>query len=93
MDGEFTADQLALIRQAIATGRLHRADEAVKEALGVWEQRERGRAEFLASVDEARAEIAAGEGIPLTQDSIRDLAEGVKRRGRERLAAERPAPV
>jgi antitoxin ParD1/3/4 len=93
MDVEFTPDQQALIREAIATGRLHSADEAVKEALGLWEQRERARAAFLASLDEARAEIARGEGVPITQESMRDLAEDVKRRGRERLAAERPASV
>jgi antitoxin ParD1/3/4 len=93
MNVQFTPDQEAFIRQAIETGRLHSADEAVREALGLWEQRERGRAEFRASLDEARASIARGEGIPITPDSMRELAEDVKRRGRERLAAERQASV
>jgi antitoxin ParD1/3/4 len=91
MDVDLTADQEALIRQAIESGRLYTADEAVREALVLWEQRERARAEFLSSLDEARAEIARGEGTPITQKSMDELAEDVKRRGRERLAAERPA--
>jgi putative addiction module CopG family antidote len=89
MNVQFTPDQEAFIRRAIEIGRINSADEAVKEALGLWEQRERGRAEFRASLDEARASIARGEGISITRDSMRELADDVKRRGRERLEAER----
>jgi hypothetical protein len=47
------------------------------------------RAEILAAVDAARAEIARSEGIEITEESMRALAEDIKRRGRERVAAER----
>jgi hypothetical protein len=33
MEVQFTADQRAFIRQAIESGRLHREEDAVKEAL------------------------------------------------------------
>ncbi len=46
-------------------------------------------AEILAAVDAAQASIDRGEGIPITRQSMRALAEDVKRRGRARLAAER----
>lgn len=55
-------------------------------------QRERSRTEILAAVDEAEASIARGEGRVITQQSMRELAEDVKKRGRVRLAAEQVSP-
>jgi len=85
---QLTPDQAGFVRQAIATGRLRREEDAVKEALSLWEERERTRAEILAAVDEAEASLARGEGRSITQESMRELAESVKQRGRARLAAE-----
>ena len=62
MEVELTRDQQALIRQAIEAGRLHGPEEAAKEALSLWEERERRRAEILASVDIAEASRAAAKG-------------------------------
>jgi hypothetical protein len=56
---------------------------AVKEAL-LWEERERTRAEILAAVDEAEGSLARGEGRIITEESMRELAEEVKQRGRGR---------
>jgi Arc/MetJ-type ribon-helix-helix transcriptional regulator len=92
MEVQFTPDQKAFIRQAIESGRLRREADAVQEALSLWEERERTRAEILASVDEAEASLARGEGRIVTQESVRELAEEVKRRGRARLAAEHQTP-
>jgi Arc/MetJ-type ribon-helix-helix transcriptional regulator len=39
-----TGDQKAFIRQAIHTGRYVREEDAVQEALSLWENRERRRA-------------------------------------------------
>lgn len=87
MEVQLTPDQMAFVRQAIESGRLRREEDAVKEALSLWEERERTRAEILAAVDEAEASLARGEGRIVTQESMRELAEDVKRRGRARLAA------
>ncbi|HEY2015845.1 MAG TPA: hypothetical protein VGH38_20220 [Bryobacteraceae bacterium] len=54
----------------------------------MWEERERQRAEFLATIDDSKASLARGEGRILTGESMRELAEEVKRRGRARLIAE-----
>jgi Arc/MetJ-type ribon-helix-helix transcriptional regulator len=89
MELELTPDQEAFVPQAIRTGRIQRAEDAVTEALLLWEDRELLRSEFLASLDDAKASIASGEGIPITQASMRSLADDVNRRGRERLASER----
>lgn len=91
MEVQLTSDQKAFVRQAIKSGRLRREEDAVEEALSLWEERERTRAEILAGVDGAEASLARGEGLIITQQSMRELAEEVKRRGRARLAAEQPA--
>jgi Arc/MetJ-type ribon-helix-helix transcriptional regulator len=92
MEVQLTADQKALLRQAIKSGRLQREEDAVLEALSLWEARERTRAEILAAVEGAEASLARGEGRMITQESMRELAQEVKRRGRARHAAEQETP-
>jgi putative addiction module CopG family antidote len=88
MDVQLTPDQKAFARRAIESGRLHSEHEAVREALALWEERERQRAEFLLTLDDTRASLARGEGRVITQESMRQLATEVKERGRARLLAE-----
>ena len=49
----------------------------------LWIERERRRSEILAAVDIAKASIDRGEGIEITKETMRAVAEDVKRRGRE----------
>lgn len=91
MNVDLTPDQRALVKRAIESGRFSHEEEAVQEALALWEERERKRLEILASLDEAEASLARGEGRPITEESMKALAEDVKQRGRRRLAAERNA--
>lgn len=89
MEVHLTPDQQAFVRQAIESGRLQREEDAVKEALSLWEERERRRAEILLAVDEAEASIARGEGRRITtQGDAAQLADDIHRRGVARLAAE-----
>jgi Arc/MetJ-type ribon-helix-helix transcriptional regulator len=90
MEVTLTPDQKALARQAIESGRLRREEEAVQEALSLWEERERARAEILAAVDLAEASLARGEGSNITEESMREVADAVKQHGRARLSAEQP---
>jgi putative addiction module CopG family antidote len=87
MEVHLTPDQQAFVRQAIETGRFRREEDAVREALSLWEERERKRAEILAGVDAAEISIAQGNGRVITGQSMHDLAEEVKQRGRLRLAS------
>ncbi|HJU19334.1 MAG TPA: hypothetical protein VJ770_23005 [Stellaceae bacterium] len=87
MEIVLTPEQQDVVRRAVESGRFERAEDAVQEALGLWVERERRRAEILAAVDAAQASINRGEGIEITQHSMRELAEDIKRRGRARLAA------
>jgi Arc/MetJ-type ribon-helix-helix transcriptional regulator len=87
MDVQLTPDQLAFARRAIQNGRLHSEEDAVLEALALWEDRERQRVEFL-MLEDAKASLGRGEGRVITQESVRQLAQEVKERGRARLLAE-----
>jgi putative addiction module CopG family antidote len=89
MNVELTADQRAFVQRAIESGRFSREEDAVQEALALWEERERRRLEILAMVDEAEASLARGEGREITEESMKALAEEIKQRGRRRLASER----
>jgi Arc/MetJ-type ribon-helix-helix transcriptional regulator len=88
MEVRLTPDQEAFVREAIESGRFHGAEDAAQEALSLWEDRKRKRAAFMATLHDAKASLARGEGRVITQENMRDLAEEVKRRGQSRLAAE-----
>jgi putative addiction module CopG family antidote len=84
MNIQLTDDQRAFIQRAIATGRFRAEEEAVQEALALWEERERRRLEIVAMVEEAEASLARGEGREITAESMKALAEEIKQRGRAR---------
>jgi len=89
MEVDLTPDQTAFVQQAIEAGRLHRPEEAVRQALSMWEERERRRLEILASVEQAEASLARGEGRRITtREETTQLADDIKRRGMARLTAE-----
>jgi Arc/MetJ-type ribon-helix-helix transcriptional regulator len=89
MEVHLTPDQEAFIRQAIETGRLHREEDAVQEAMSLWEERERRRLEILVAVDRAGASLARGEGRRITTpEELTKLTADIKRRGMARLASE-----
>jgi Arc/MetJ-type ribon-helix-helix transcriptional regulator len=84
-----TDDQRAFIRGGIQAGRFAREEDALKEALSLWEVRERRRAEIPAAVDQAEASLARGEGRRFTTiEETAQLADDIKRRGLARLHAE-----
>jgi Arc/MetJ-type ribon-helix-helix transcriptional regulator len=88
MNVQLTADQRAFVQKAIESGRISREEDAIQEALALWEERERKRLEVLVMLDEAEASLARGPGREITAESMKALAEEVKERGRRRLAAE-----
>ncbi len=93
MDVHLTPDQEAFIRQAIAAGRFEREEDAVREAMSLWEERERCRLEILLAVDRAEASLARGLGRTITtREEAIELADDISRRGRARLAAEQNLP-
>ena len=87
MNVELTPDQRDFVQKAIESGRFSR-EEAVQEALALWEERDRRRLEILAKVDEADASVARGGGRETTEESMKALAEEVRQRLRRRIATE-----
>jgi Arc/MetJ-type ribon-helix-helix transcriptional regulator len=87
MEVSLTPDQKAFMRMAIESGRVRSERDAIQEALALWEERERRRTEILAAIDSAEASAAHGQGRQITEESMRQLADEVKRRGRDRLAS------
>jgi Arc/MetJ-type ribon-helix-helix transcriptional regulator len=89
MEVQFTSDQKAFVRQAMETGRLSCEEDAIKEALSMWEERERWRFEILASVNKAQASLARGEGRLVTShEQAGQLASDIKQRGMAKLASD-----
>jgi Arc/MetJ-type ribon-helix-helix transcriptional regulator len=84
-----TPGQEAFIRQAIESGRIDRPEDAVEQALSLWEENERRRTDILGAVNEARESFAQGKGRLITSEKqIDELVEATRHRGMARLAAE-----
>jgi len=89
MEVHLSVDQQAFIREGIESGRLRNPEDAFEEAMSLWEERERRRMEILAAVDASEASLARGEGRRITSgEQATQLAEGIRQRGMNRLAAE-----
>lgn len=82
MEVRLTPDQEAFVRQAIASGRLQREEEALQEAFTLWEECERNRMEILAVLDEAESDLESGRFVDYSDASLPALAEELKREAR-----------
>ena len=67
-------------------------DSVAQEALARYVEAEERRAELIATLDEAEQAIERGECTEYTAEGLAELMEDVKRRGRERLAAQGQQP-
>jgi Arc/MetJ-type ribon-helix-helix transcriptional regulator len=82
MEIQPTPDQKAFIKHAIESGRLHREEDAIREALSLWEERERSRVELGAALDEAESDLEAGHYTDYTNETLPQLAGELKREAR-----------
>jgi antitoxin ParD1/3/4 len=74
------------IEGLIASGRYSTASEIIRDGLRIIEEREQRRE---AKLEALRAAIQEGLDSPSEEVDIDEMIEDVKRRGRQRLAAER----
>ena len=74
------------IERLIESGRYSTASEVIRDGLRLIEEREQSRE---AKLEALRAAIQEGLDSPSEEVDIDEWIEDVKRRGRERLAAER----
>jgi putative addiction module CopG family antidote len=91
MEVRLTPDQESFVRHAIETGRFHREEDAVKEALSLWEDRERARVELLVALDEAEANLEAGHFSDYTNETLPMLADELKREARMLRESKQPS--
>ena len=87
MQIELSEEADEFIRRAVETGRHQRPEDAVREALELWIDRERRREELLAALDQADASVARGAVRVMPAGSGRKPAEEIHQRGMARLAA------
>jgi Arc/MetJ-type ribon-helix-helix transcriptional regulator len=90
MDVQLTLDQQALVRHAIETGRLRREEDAVQEALSLWEERERRLLELNAALDEADADLEAGRYTDYTSESLPQMSAELKCEARKLRDSKQP---
>ena len=60
MEVRLPPDQKAFIRQALESGRFHDPEEAVQEALSLWEGRERKRLQECRKMNVLAVELGTG---------------------------------
>lgn len=89
MEVQLTDDQKALLRQGIESGRYRSEEDALRDALSLWEERERCAAEIRPDLEIAEVQAARGEGrwINSREESSR-LVQEIHERGMAKLAAE-----
>ncbi len=99
MEISLTPEQVSFLERQVKSGRYISAEAAIREAVDLLEQNETDdlggwdieelRRELQLGIDQ----LDRGEGIELDEFSLHELVEGVKARGRKRLAQENVAPV
>ena len=83
MNVRLTPDQEAFIRQGIERGEYRDSTDAVREALLMWEERQRSRSEIRLALEESEADIAASRYRDYTDETLPQLAEEIAREARE----------
>ena len=68
--------------RAITSSPCASEEDAVQEALLLWEERERARVELLAALDEAEADLEAGRFCDYTGETLPRLGDELKREAR-----------
>ena len=93
MEVQLTEDQKAFIHQSVERGRYNGEEDALRDVLSLWEERERYLAEIRADRDVSEAEAARREGRWLmSHEENAQLAHEIHERGMARLAAEANRP-
>lgn len=86
MKVQLTEDQAAFVQQGIESGRFRCGEDAVRQALALWERYERRRAELLLSINAAESSLAAGRGKQISSRAeLCRLAQEIQSHGRRRL--------
>ncbi len=80
-------EQQAFIKAGIEGGRYKSSEDAIHEALRHWEDRQRTLAQLQVLVDEGMEDLEQGRYNDFTDETLPELFEQIKRRGRKRLSS------
>jgi antitoxin ParD1/3/4 len=90
MTVEIPADLQQFVHQVIDNGSFKSENEVVRQALRLLQQRQQKIEELRREIQPALDQLDRGEGIELKdEEEIRLFFEDIKKRGRERLDAEK----
>ena len=85
---QLTEDNERFVNASLAEGLYCSRDELLNDALNSLQQER----EWRRHAEEGARQLQNGEYTQFDDESLADYFEDVKRRGRERLAAKKPAP-
>ena len=92
MNVSLTPELEKLVNDKVSSGMYQTASEVIREALRALQQRDQLRERELQAIrekiDRGLEQIERGEYIEYDERTVKDLAEEVKTRGRQRLAKE-----
>ncbi|MGD1071385.1 MAG: type II toxin-antitoxin system ParD family antitoxin [Bryobacteraceae bacterium] len=90
MEVHLTPEQQAFVQLAVKSGRYRSAEDAVRDAMIRWEEDERMRAETIAALDEAEADLETGRYRDYSESDLPQLARELKSEGRAFRSAKLP---
>jgi len=87
MEVKLTPSQEILIERAIELGRYRSTEDAVRDAMARWEERERQRIDLTTDIGRAETELKSGWYSDYTDDTLPLLAEELKSEARQMRAS------
>jgi Arc/MetJ-type ribon-helix-helix transcriptional regulator len=87
MEIELTPEQDSLVSLGIEQGRFRRREDAVRDAMALWEERERAQIELLAELEAGEGSFDEDDPILDSDETIAAFFDDIKQRGRANLAA------
>jgi antitoxin ParD1/3/4 len=91
MEVHLTPEQQAFIEESVREGRFASSDDAVRQAVTLLKARELELAETRTFVGQGVDDLDAGRYEEYTDETLHEMFDDIKRRGLQRLAAERPS--
>ncbi|HEY3330900.1 MAG TPA: type II toxin-antitoxin system ParD family antitoxin [Capsulimonadaceae bacterium] len=93
MNVSLTPELDAYVSQKVQTGMYHSASEVIREGLRLLREQDQVRqarmAQLRQDVELGAAQIGSGNYTEYTAETVGELAEEIKRKGRQRLGEQR----
>jgi Arc/MetJ-type ribon-helix-helix transcriptional regulator len=87
MEIELTPEQDSLVSLGIEQGRFRHREDAVRDAMALWEERERAQIELLAELEAGEGSFDEADPVLDSDEAVAAFFDDIKLRGRAKLAA------